>query len=228
MLKVANFNNLRRACILQNSVPSGAHLSTGLVDCIKKTRDVDELVDEIVSAGLWSWIDVSIMDAMAAASSIPDALNLVRKYKTYAFSKYLHEIIPSVPVTTKYLGKVSCKINKSPYSITVEDLVIYKEQLETVILNINRGSLTIADISEGCVEVHYYIPAKMLIHAHHCSLKNRRKFCSLHIRYLYFEGHSKVYSMNCSNPHNTDSFPNIDQQGLYTCVHAHICAVMYV
>ena len=160
MLKVASFNNLRRACILQNNVPSGAHLTPELVNRIKKTSNVDELVDEIVSAGLWSWIGVSIMDAMAAASSIPDALNLVRKYKVYAFSKYLDEIIPSVPVTTnkeEYLRKVSCKINKSLYNLTVADLAIHKEQLETVILDINRGSLTIADISEGMNSAQCYI-----------------------------------------------------------------------
>jgi len=208
---------LRRASILQNSLPAGAQLSAELVTRIKGTSNVDELVDEIVGAGLWTWIDVSLMDAMAAASAIPDALNLVRKYKAYAFSKYLHQIIPSIPFTInkeEYLREISCKINKSPNSLTVEDLMIHKRELEKVILDINQGSLTIAFIKEGCVEVHYSIPANLFIHAYYCSLKNKRKLHNLHVRYLHFEGHNKVYSMDCSYPHNIDSFPNIDQQGL--------------
>ena len=80
--------------------------------------------------------------------------------------------------------------------MTVADLVQHKRMLEEVLLDINEDYLVLDHIKEGCVEIGYYIPAQMVPYAYKCSLKNRSKFSSLHIRYLHFENHAKIYAVD--------------------------------
>jgi len=184
LFKVSNFSNIRRACIVQNNVPSGARLSPELVESIKRAKTVDELIDEILYAGYWTWMDLSLMDAMAAASGLPYALQLVQKYRSFLYSKPLNEVLPSIPsegMKSEYYHKLCCKINKSTYELTVQDLVHHKRMLEDVILDIKEGFLDITHIKEGCIEVEYCISSQMVFHAYQQSLKNRNKFSSLHI-----------------------------------------------
>ena len=214
LLKLSDFDNLRNACTMQNSAPSGTRLPAEFLERMQRTNHTGDLINLIVNNGLLTWINISLIDAMAAASDIPEALTLVRRYKRFAFSKSLHEILPCDPTPTvksEYLIKLSTKINKRPYQLTVNDLLIHKRTLEGVVLDIKEGSLDLSHISEGCIEVYYYIPLQLVSHAYECSLKNRRKFNNLHIRYLQFEDHDKVYSMEPAKP---DTYlPHCGKQG---------------
>lgn len=203
LLCSSDLDILRNACILQNIGPEGTNLPDEFLGSIHKLSSTRDLINQIVKCSLLSWMDIELIDAMAAASRIPEAICLVEKYKDFVFSKKVKEILPRHPnqiLRNDFLKKLSCKINKDPDEVTVGDLVEFKATLAQAILEINKRSLNLESISEGCIEVHYYIPRKLVSRAYQSSLKNRDKFGNLHIRYLHFEGHDKVYSMECSKP----------------------------
>jgi len=214
LLCASDFDILRNACITQNSGPGGTNLPPEFLDHIQGISNIRDLINQVIRNGFFTWINVSLVEAMAAASEIPEAFYLVNKYKDFAFQKKLGEILPCTSnqkLQSEYLEKLSLKINKTPDEITVEDLVKYKTVLEEVILDINKGSLHLESISEGCIEVHCLIPIQLISHAYESSLKNRSKLRDLHIRYLHFEGHDRIHSIECSKPDTY--FPHCSQKG---------------
>jgi len=190
---------------MQNTSPSGARLPAEFIQRIQNISKTDDLIDLIVLNKYFTWIDIRLIDAMASASDMPEALSLVRQYKSFAFSKSLEEILPSdltsgADTKSDYLYKVSVKINRSPAEITVNDLLVHKRVLEAVIFDIREGMLNLESISIGCIEVKYCIPFQLVSHAYQCTLKSRSKFSDLHIRYVHFESYDKIYAMESSKP----------------------------
>ena len=211
LLRVPNIDTLRRACILQHVGPSGVKLQLELLDKIKKINSIDRLIDELAYSGFLSWIDTRLLEAMAAASSIPEPLQLIKDYKHFVYEKKITEILPNSPdMSTKmqYIKKVSCKINIPVNELTVRELINFKKALETVILDINEGSLELNHITEGCIEMHCYIPTHLFTHAYQSSLKNTDKFSNLHIRYVDFKDNPKIYSVQNAQQIHGFSLPS--------------------
>ena len=200
LLRIPNIATIRRACILQGMGPFGITLPDVLSNRIQSISKIDDLIDELTYSGFMTWIDTRLVEAMAAAStsSTPKPLDLVKQYKNFVYRKKLSEILTDFPdpeTKMQYVAKVSIKVNKFVSDVTVKELLNYKKVLEIVVLDVRQGSLSLSNITEGCIEMHCYIAFHLLAHAYQSSLRNANKFSSLHIRYLEFQGYPRIYSL---------------------------------
>ena len=203
LLQKEDFYTIRRSCIEQINTPSGAQLSPDMVQKIKAASHLNALLDTLAESPYWSWIDLRLLEAMVTASGSSVAKDLLTKYRTAVFSKKLLEVLPSVPnmeIRDAYYSKIVSKVQKDLGDIIVSDLLQFKSQLETVIMDISSGTCSLAYIKEGCIEIHWFVPTHCIYHAYKSACLKRHKFCTLHLQYLQIGTHRKIYDPSSQQP----------------------------
>ena len=178
---------IRRACIVQIQSPNGAQLPPDVVEKIQSAQNLDALLDILTATKYWSWIDLRLLEALVVASGSSTAQDIVNKYKETVYTKKLIDILPDAPskeIRDAYFSKIMSKVGKSSDEITVADLIKFRSKLETVIMDIKNGSCVIEHIADGCIEIHWLIPAHYVHHAYEAACLNRHKFHEFHLLYL--------------------------------------------
>ena len=213
LLAKAKFSNVQRSCIEQTNIPGGVPLSLELVARIKSCENVTNLFDVLADSPYWSWIDVRLLNVMAAASDLVEALQLLSNYKRVIFSKKLIDVIPNAPskeIKKKYYTKIATKINRQPEEITVAELLMFQSELELVLLDIKCGICILAHLEKGCIEAHWYIPTSLVLHAYEKAKYKRYQFNDLHILYLILGDFPPIYArpdiVSSSTPVNFGKF----------------------
>ena len=202
LLRRADFSIVRRACIEQINTPDGAQLTQKIVDDIKASKNIDMLFDTLAESPYWSWIDIRLLEAMAASSDIEQADMLLESYKQAIFTKKLKDLLPNAPskeVKDAYYIKVVSKLNKDPNEVTVQDLLDFRQLLESVIMDIKKGICTLEHLEGGCIEVYWYIPTCCVDHAYQSALQNCDKFKSIGLQYLQIGNYSIIYEQSESH-----------------------------
>ena len=131
---------------------------------------------------------------IASGSSI--ANNLLIDYQNVVFSKKLLEVLPSIPnkeVKDAYYSKITSKINKDLEEITVSDLLKFRSELETVIMDIKIGTCALANVKEGCIEINWFIPMHCIDHVYKSACLKLHKFHALDLQYLQIGSYRKIY-----------------------------------
>ena len=201
-LRTADFFIVRRACIEQINTPDGAQLTQKDVNDIKASKNIDMLFDTLAESPYWSWIDIRLLEAMAASSDIEQADKLIESYKRAIFTKKLKDVIPNAPnkqVKDEYYIRLVSKLNKDPNEVTVQDLLDFRQQLEKVIMDIKNGVCILEHLEEGCIEAYWYIPICCVDHAYQSALQNSDKFQSIDLQYLQIGNYPVIYDQ--SLPH---------------------------
>ena len=196
LLQNADFYVIRRSCIEQINTPNGAQLSPEMVHKIKAANHLNTLLDTLAESPYWSWIDLRLLEAMVTASGSSVAKDILIKYRNAVFSKKLLEVLPSVPnieIRDAYYSKIASKFQKDLEHVMVSDLLQFKSELETVIMDITSGTCSLAYIKEGCIEIHWFVPTHCIDHAYKSACLKRHKFCTLHLQYLQLGTHRKIY-----------------------------------
>ena len=187
MLMKANFPSIRRACIVQRNTPGGAQLPEQLIEKILNTQNFDMLLDVLVCSPYWSWIDIRMLQAIVVTSDIPQAVKNLDNYKRAVFSRKLIDLLPNLPskeVKEKYYVKIASKLEKDASNMTVADLLEFQTELETVIMDIGKGTCILEHIEEGCVEVHWYIPSECVDKAYLSASSRCNMFNEIHLLWL--------------------------------------------
>ena len=203
LLQKEDFYAIRRSCIEQINTPNGAQLSPEMVQKIKAANHLNTLLDTLAESPYWSWIDLRLLEAMVTASGSSVAKDLLTKYRNAVFSKKLLEVLPSVPnieIRDAYYSKIASKFQKDLEHIMVSDLLQFKSQLETVIMDITSGTCALAHIKEGCIELHWFVPTHCIDHAYKSACLKRHKFSTLHLQYLQIGTHRKIYDPSSRQP----------------------------
>ena len=199
LLKKADFNAMRRAVLQQSNTPRGVQFPDDLSSGIKSAKDLDTLLDLLVDFKYWNWVDLRLLETLVISSEIHAAKLLVDKYKKVIFPKKLSELMDELPshqlkeYKDAFIAKVVSKVQKEPSEVTVEDLSRNCIILETIIMDINKGSCVFSGISTGCLEIHWLIPVHCRFHAYKSALNNRHKFCEIHLQYLHIEPYPPIY-----------------------------------
>ena len=144
----------------------------------------------------WSWIDLRLLEGIVIASGSSTANNLLIDYQNVVFSKKLLEVLPSIPnkkVKDAYYSKITSKINKDLEDITVSDLLKFRSELETVIMDIKIGTCALANIKEGCIEIDWFVPMHCIDHAYKSACLKCHKFHTLDLQYLQIGSYRKIY-----------------------------------
>lgn len=196
LLQSEDFYTIRRACIEQTNTPNGAQLSPDMMQKITTTNNLNVLLDTLALSPYWSWIDLRLLSALVVASGSSTAKNFLDSYKKVTFSKKLIDVISDIPskeVRDKHYTKIVSKFNKELDEITIFDLLKRQSQLETVIMDLKKGTCALARIEEGCIKIHWFIPTDYIDHVFKSASTKRHKYHTLHLQYLQIGAYEKVY-----------------------------------
>lgn len=197
LLVRTDFSNIKRSCIEQMKTPSGAQLPADLVSRVKSCENIDMLFEILADSAYWSRIDVRLLKAMAAASGLVEATQLLSSYTKIIFSKKLIDVIPNAPsieIKTRYYTKIVTKLNKNSEEMTVADLLQFQSQMESVILDINKGICTLEHLEKGCVEVYWYIPTGYVSRAYHSATLKTNHFSELCLQCLQIADYPAIHN----------------------------------
>ena len=153
-----------------------------VVQKIKNAEILDALLDTLTDTKYWSWIDLRLLETLVVASGSTTAQDIVKKYKATVFSKKLVDVLPNMPnkeIRDAYFTKIISKVGKNSDEITVGDLVKLRSKLESVIMDINKGTCVLEHIEDGCIEIHWYTPTHHIDHAYKNACLRRHKFHEL-------------------------------------------------
>ena len=197
LIQSGDFYTIRRACIEQTNTPNGAQLTPDMIQKIATTDKLVVLLDTLALSPYWSWIDLRLLQAIVVASGSTAAKNLLTKYKNAVFSKKLMDVLSEVPskeITDEYYTKIISKFDKELEELTIFDLLKKKSQLETVIMDLKKGTCALSHIGEGCIEIHWFIPTDYIDHVYQAATRNCYKYDAIHLQYLQIGTHNKIYN----------------------------------
>ena len=186
-LEYENFHILRRACITQINSPNGAQLPPDVVQKVQNAENLDALLDILATTQYWSWIDLRLLEALVNASNSSATHDIIDKYKAAVYSKKLIDILPTAPskeIRDAYFTKIVSKVGKNSDEMTVADLIEFRSELESVIMDINNGTCVLEHISDGCIEIHWFIPTHYIHHAYKAACLKRHIFHQFNLLYL--------------------------------------------
>ena len=197
LIQSGDFYTIRRACIEQTNTPNGAQLTPDMIQKIATTNKLVVLLDTLALSPYWSWIDLRLLQAIVVASGSTAAKNLLTKYKNAVFSKKLMDVLSEVPskeITDEYYTKIISKFDKELEELTIFDLLKKKSQLETVIMDLKKGTCALSHIAEGCIEIHWFVPTDYIDHVYQAAARNCYKYDAIHLQYLQIGTHNKIYN----------------------------------
>lgn len=207
MLRNANFLSIKRACINQQKLPLGIKLPEQLVAQIYCTNNTDALLDVLVSSPYCSWIEIRLIKAIVRSSGIPKASLLLENYESAVFSMKLIDVLPNNPNTEikeVYYSKIVAKLDKEADSMTVSDLLEFRSQMETVILDIGQGECILDHIEQGCIQVHFYVPTDCVARAYH-SASGRHHYCAkMKLIWIQIESFDVIHASPTKHAPNND------------------------
>ena len=215
LLTQADISSIRRGCIAQQRTPGGVHLSEQLKANIASTQNIGVLLDALVDSPYWSWIDIRLLQAIVAASDIPQALQLLENYKSGVFSRKLVDLLPNMPskeVKEEFFTEIVTKLGKDANTMTVSDLLQFRLQLETVIMDIGKGACVLEHIKKGCIEVHWYIPTHCVDNAYQSASTRCYMFNEIHLLWLKIT-HYPVIHDPLTTPVDMTTQPPPDRAG---------------
>ena len=202
LLQSEDFYAIRRSCIEQIHTPSGAQLSSDMVQKIKIATDLNALLDTLADSPYWSWIDLRLLETMVAASGSHAAKDLIISYQKSVFSKRLIDVLPSIPnneASDAFYSKIVSKVHKDIKEVTVFDLLRFQTELETVIMGLKSGTCALGCIDEGSIVILWYIPNHCINHAYQSACLMSDKFQDFDLQYLQIGPYKRICELPTSN-----------------------------
>ena len=196
LLQEVPFFTLRRALLHQVNTPRGVQFPDDLHQSIKVADKLDALLNLLTESGYLSPVDLRLLDVLVISPEIKEAQLLLEKYKDAVFPKKVGEILSDFPLYQQRVHgtiKVASRLQKEPNEVTVGELPYYCNCLERNIMDINSGSCVLKHLDTKCHEVHWLIPIHFKFHAFNSALRNRHKFCDIHLQYLQIESYPPIY-----------------------------------
>ena len=178
MLSEDKFIMVRRGCITNNKTLS-AKLPNDFVNEVRATETMDKLFDVVVSSPYCNWMNIRLLEKMAAASLQSNARKLIDQYKNAIFSKKLKDIFKHIPevssqVTKDYYSRVKQKWEKEYDDVTIKDIIGEWNRLEKI-FDVEEPTLLLDRVIEGSIEFHWLIPTELVSHARYSAFKNWHK-----------------------------------------------------
>lgn len=146
--------------------------SNELVPIIDEAESFQTLCTMLAKTSYWNFLDIRMMEAMAAASLIHAAQQSVENFKKTFFGMTLAEAapyFPIIPIKSGYTA-VTEELDKDPSKMTIFELHKHRFYLETELLQTGPNTCTICRIVIGSVTVTWEIHVDHVYKAY-CSLK---------------------------------------------------------
>ena len=175
IIKDVNFSTLQTAAIERAKSPKMIQKSNEIVPTIKAATSFQGLCTLLADTPYWNFLDIRMMEAMAAASLIPAAQQSVENFKQTFFRMTLAEAAPYLPVIPQKLthSAMTEQLDKDPSKMTIFELHKHRFFLETELLQTGPETITICRIVIGSVTITWQIHVDHVYKAY-CSLKKKQ------------------------------------------------------
>ena len=184
ILATKDFKKLRRACYQEISAPTST-LPKSLVEELKPTKSLDDMLDVLALSPYWNWFDTRLLQALASASGSREAEGMLEQFKQIYYSCKVSEVLPCVIVKPLKDSIVFIeKFNKHPEELTLLDLLQHRHILEYDVMEVGEGKVVLSCIKTGCVELWWQVPLDLVYQAHSAIRKNLHKLPSVSIKSL--------------------------------------------
>ena len=155
--KGSDFIQARRRCIQNVNVTATISLSKDTINEIRNAKDFDELFDILCCTPYWNWMNIRMLERMAADCSA--AKQVINQYKNEVFSRKVKDVISEIPTlkipADKYT-EVKGKWNKDFDNLTIKDIVGQWSEIEKMFKV--EETMLLKSITEGCVEICWVLP----------------------------------------------------------------------
>ena len=170
-----NFSTLQRAAIERAKSPKMIQKSNELIPIINGANSFQTLCTMLAKTSYWNFLDIRMMDAMAATSLIPAAQQSVENLKKTFFGMTLAEAAPYFPIIPLKSGHTAIieELDKDPHTMTIYELHKHRFYLETELLQTGPDTCTICRIVVGSVMITWQIHVDHVYKAY-CSLKKKQ------------------------------------------------------
>ena len=174
-IKDTNFPTIQRAAIEGAKSPKMIVKSSELVPIIDGAESFHALCTMLAKSPYWNFLDIRMMEAMAAASLIPAAQQSVENFKQTFFGMTLAEAAPYFPITPSKSAHTAMteQLDKDPSKMTIFELHKHRFYLETDLFQTGPDTITICRIVIGSVTITWQIHVDHVYKAY-CSLKKKQ------------------------------------------------------
>ena len=174
-IETVNFSRLKRAAIERAKSPEMIQKSGEIVPTIIASQSFQDLCTLLADTPYWNFLDIRMMEAMAAASLIPAAQESVENFKQTFFGMTLSEAAPYFPIIFPKSAHTTMTelLNKDPSKMTIFELHKHRFYLETELLQTGPDTITICRIVIGSVTITWQIHVDHVYKAYH-SLKKKQ------------------------------------------------------
>jgi len=177
ILKSSNceFTQLRSACVKPDKHLAKVNkLPKKFINEINATKTFDELLAVLIASSHCSWINIRMLERMAAFSRQAKAEELIDKYKRVIFSKKIADILEDIPdleVTDNYYTKVQDKWKMKFEDITVEDIAKRWSKLQKI-FDVDDVEMLLQNLVKGSIQIVWLIPVELAYHARLSAFKD--------------------------------------------------------
>ena len=143
-IKDANFSGLQRAAIERANSSKMLPKSEEIVPIIKAADSFQKLCTLLANTPYWNFLDIRILEAMATASMIPVAQEIIEKFKKVFYSLTLSKAVPYIPVCKQPITNhitIEEDLEVDPRKMTIEELHKHRFYLETEVLKTGKDTL---------------------------------------------------------------------------------------
>ena len=170
-----NFFRLQRAAIERAKSSKMIHKSKELIAIIDGAKSFQALSTMLAKSSYWNFLDIRIMEAMAAASLIPAVQDSMESFKRTFYGMTLFEAAPYFPVIL--LKSAHTAITEvlaiNPHKMTIFELHKHRFYLETELFETGSDTCTICKIVIGSVIITWQMHVDHVYKAY-CSLKKKQ------------------------------------------------------
>ena len=171
MLSEDKFKSLRRGLTLNKKIKK---LPSSFTDQIRATEKLDDLVDVVVESPYCNWMNIRLLEQMAAASLQNNIHQLIGQYKNTVYSKRLQDVfqqITETEVPEDYCSKIKQKWDKEFEEVTLRDVIRHWERLEKI-FDTEEPTLLLERIIKSSVQFFWLIPSELVCHARYSAFTN--------------------------------------------------------
>jgi len=175
-----NFNILQDAC-KERALSPKSYISGDIKSKIDEAASFQALCSILTNAYYWNFLDTRMMEAMVAASAMPNAQESLQNFKKAFFGMKLSDVLPAyTPVIPLRPSNVLIHehLDVDPKKFTIGDLHKHRFYLEANILQTGENTITGYKILLGSVFIIWQIHVDHAYQAH-ISLNKNRSQCQM-------------------------------------------------
>ena len=191
LLQKKDHNNLKLTC---TKVVTDAQLSKHFCSKVQSSGNTNELLSALTLSPYWNWMDIRLMEMVAATSD--EAMKLLQSYKDYLYPQNLVDLLPFITPIGKdeesYYKMMSVKIQAKINNVTVKKFYSYRQFLESI-LNLNEVALVLKSIEKEPFNIEWLIPSDQCSHAYKSAKESIVKFQEISLVSIHIESFEAIH-----------------------------------